>query len=331
MSISIITYLQDAEFEDEVIEALISKGISEVRLEYRAIDESGLIDFLVGLPTSDLRRILILDQEISSLEMRRALDKHPTLIICNLASDITLARREIESMVNRSLREFDQQERPIRISRSYSKLIVVTGTTGAPGVTTLTLNLGFEISQKKRVAMVDAHPSRKDLAFLIGAKRSSEKVKLSENLSIVSELVDNSDLIQLVDSGPVPDLTKAFSDRRVKIRNYVDLLESAEQIIFLMTPDNNHMFELENLLGSLDAGRLKARATFLLNQMGNSSRERSIKKRFEARVGNYSSHSLPFDRDALDRAKGRYCALMDIAPRSRLRRSISEVANSVVE
>ena len=110
MSISIVTYLQDAEFEDEVIEALISKGISEVTLEYRAIDESGLIDFLVGLPTSDLRRILILDQEISSFEMRRALDKHPTLIICNLASDITLARREIESIVNRSLREFDQQE-----------------------------------------------------------------------------------------------------------------------------------------------------------------------------------------------------------------------------
>ncbi|NDA82325.1 MAG: hypothetical protein EBY01_04625 [Actinobacteria bacterium] len=331
MSISVITYLQDAEFEDQVIEALISKGISEVRLEYRAIDVNGLVSFLDSLPRSDLRWILILDQTISSIEFKRAVGKHPNLITCNLDSDISMARREIESVVNRSLREFDNHEEPRRTVKTQPKLIVVTGTTGAPGVTTLTMNLGFEISQSKKVSMIDAHPERRDLAFLLGAKRSSEKVKLSESLSISSEYVQESELTQLVDAGPIPDLTKAFSDRRAKIRNYVDLLESAERIIFLMTPDNNHMFEMENLLASLDAGRLNARGTFLLNQMGNSSRERSIKKRFQARVGNYSSYCLPFDRDALDRAKGRYCALMDIAPRSRLRRAISEVANSVVE
>ena len=331
MSISIITYLQDSEFEDQVIEALISKGINEVKLEYRALDEKGLITFLGSLPKSEIRRILILDQEINSIEFRRSIHNLPDLIICNLKADIAMARREIESIVNRSLREVDTDVAPKRLARRQENLIVVTGTTGAPGVTTLTMNLGFEIARFKRVELIDAHPNRQDLAFLLGAKRSSKNVKLSEQLLITSDYRDGAEHAQLVDAGPVPDLAKAFSDRRLTIRNYVELLESASQIIFLMTPDNNHMFELENILSALDAGRLNAKASFILNQMGNSSRERSIKKRFEARVGNYSFFSLPYDRDAIDRAKGRYCALIDIAPRSRLRRAISEVANSVFE
>lgn len=331
MPISIITFLQDAQFEDQVIEALISKGISEVKLEFRALDQKSLIAFLKSIPVSDLRRILIIDQPVDSIELKSELRRHPNLISCDLKSNISMARFEIERLVNRSLREFDTQEplrpRPMR----QRNLFVVTGTTGAPGVTTVTMNLGFEIARSSKVEMIDLHPTRRDLAFLLGAKRSSESVKLSEMLLITSELKEESGVMQLVDAGPIPDLAKAFSDRRTNIRNYVDLLESAERIIFLMTPDNNHMFELETILASLDAGRLRAKATFLLNQMGSSSRERSIKKRFEARVGNYSHFSLPFDRDSLDRAKGRYCALMDVTPRSRLRRTICEVADSVFE
>lgn len=331
MSISVITYLQDAQFEDQVIEALISNGISEVRLEYRAIDEKSLLKFIDSLEVSDLRRILILDQEIESEGLKRAMRKHSNLITCDFNSDISIARSEIEGFVNRSLREF-QSEAPLRRTlKAQRNLFVVTGTSGAPGVTTLTMNLGFEISKSTVVEMIDSHPHRRDLAFLLGAKRSSERVRLNDHLFITNEFKDEKGLIQLVDAGPIPDLSKAFSDRREGIRNYVNVIEAAERIIFLMTPDNNHMFELENLLTSLDAGLLRAKATFVLNQLGGSARERSIKKRFEARVGNYQSLTLPFDRDSLDRAKGRYCALMDVAPRSRLRRSICEVANLVVE
>lgn len=331
MTISIITYLKDAEFEDKVIEALISKGISEARLEYRAISEQSLLSYLEILAVSDLRRILILDQEIKTDALLKVLRKHKNLVICDFNSDTSIAREEIEAIVNRSIRESDN-EVPLRQTfKAQKNLFVVTGTTGAPGVTTLTINLGFEISRMKRVEMLDAHPYRRDLAFLLGAKRNSEQVRFTDQLFITNQFKEDKNSIQLVDAGPIPDLAKAFSDRRESIRSYVNILESAERIFFLMTPDNNHMFELENILASLDAGRLRAQATFLLNQMGSSSRERSIKKRFEARVGNYSSFFLPFDRDSLDRAKARYGPLSDVAPRSRLRRSICEVANAVVE
>lgn len=331
MTISIITYLQDAEFEDQVIEALISKGINEARLEHRAISKQNLLNYLEALPISDSRRILILDQEIQSDDLKRALYRHPNLITCDFKSNIAMARLEIETLVNRSLRE-SEIELPYRQKLvTQQNLFVVTGTTGAPGVTTLTMNLGFELSRMQKVEMLDTHPHRRDLAFLLGAKRNSDKVRLSDQLFITNLLKDEKGMIQLVDAGPTPNLSEAYSDRRESVRNYVNLLESAERIFFLMTPDNNHMFELENILASLDAGRIRAKAFFLLNQMGTSSREHSIRKRFEARVGNYASHCLPYDRDSLDRAKARYCALMDVAPRSRLRRSICEVAKAVVE
>ena len=91
------------------------------------------------------------------------------------------------------------------------------------------------------------------------------------------------------------------------------------------------MFELESFLASLEAGRVSARPIFILNQMGSTRRERSIQKRFNARVGKYDSMVLPLDRDALDRAKSAYSALIDVAPRSKLRKSIGEVAGQLLE
>jgi Flp pilus assembly CpaE family ATPase len=142
---------------------------------------------------------------------------------------------------------------------------------------------------------------------------------------------EGGDSLRLVDAGPIPDLERAFSDRRSWARNYVDLLERAGTIIFLMTPDNNHMFELEMFLSLLDSGRVRARTIFILNQLGNSRREQSIQKRFRARVGKYEAQILPFDREALDRAKSAYSALLDVSPRSKLRKSIGEVALLLLE
>ncbi|MBU3715790.1 MAG: hypothetical protein FGM63_01955 [Candidatus Nanopelagicaceae bacterium] len=331
MKIGIITWLESAEFEDVVLQALLTEGISRVELEYRALSIDSLIEFLVDKPTTDSRFILIHDGDEISSALERELRRFPGAIrmaIQPVIGDVTV---EIERIVNRALREFESIPVPRKSVARQENLVVVTGSTGAPGTTTITLNLGNELARSKPVEMIDLHPNRRDLAFLLGAKRSSESVRLSDQLSISGELSEASSAIQLVDAGPIPNLESAFSDRREPARRYVDLLERAEKIIFLMTPDNNHMFELESIIASLDAGRIKARATFILNQMGNTRRERSIQKRFSARVGKYDSQLMPFDRDSLDRAKSAYSALLDVAPRSKLRKSIGEVASRLLE
>lgn len=331
MNIGIITWLENAEFEDIVLESLLTDGISKVELEYRALALDSLISFLDSKSSSESRFILIHDSLEIPINLEVRLRRFPNAIRMPIEPVVGNAAIEIERLVNRALREFESTETPKRAIQRQKNLIVVTGSTGSPGTTTITLNLGTEIAKANSVELIDLHPNRRDLAFLLGAKRSSESVRLSDRLSISGELKDEEKTLQIVDAGPLPELSSAFSDRRAPIRDYVNLLERAERIVFLMTPDNNHMFELESFLASLEVGRIKARTSFILNQVSTSRRERSIQKRFSARVGKYESHCFPFDREALDRAKSAYSALLDVAPRSKLRRSIGEVADRLLE
>jgi hypothetical protein len=336
MKIGIITWLESAEFEDMVLEALLTQGISKVELEYRALAVEPLIAFLQSREDTGSRFILVHSSDEIPRDLEREIRRFPDAIRLKIEPINGEAAIEIERSVNRALREFESE--PIRKSAVLQErnLIVVTGTTGAPGTTTITLNLGSEASLLQQVELVDLHPNRRDLAFLLGAKRSSESVRLSERLYISgglgsAELASNKSKWRIVDAGPMPKLESAFSDRRAPVRDYVDLLERAERIVYLMTPENNHMFELESFLSSFDAGRIRAKPLFLLNQFGGSRRERSIQKRFSARVGQHDSHTLPFDREALDRAKSAYSALQDVVPRSKLRRSLGEVAKALLE
>ena len=336
MKIGIITWLESAEFEDMVLEALLTQGISKVELEYRALAVEPLIAFLQSREDTGSRFILVHSSDEIPRDLEREIRRFPDAIRLKIEPINGEAAIEIERSVNRALREFESE--PIRKSAVLQErnLIVVTGTTGSPGTTTITLNLGSEASLLQQVELVDLHPNRRDLAFLLGAKRSSESVRLSERLYISgglgsAELASNKSKWRIVDAGPMPKLESAFSDRRAPVRDYVDLLERAERIVYLMTPENNHMFELESFLSSFDAGRIRAKPIFLLNQFGGSRRERSIQKRFSARVGQHDSHTLPFDREALDRAKSAYSALQDVVPRSKLRRSLGEVAKALLE
>ena len=331
MKIGIVTWLENAEFEDVVLESLLTDGISEVELEFRALSIDSLLSFLDSKTSVESRFILIHDSAEIPFTLESRLRGFPNAIRMAIEPEVGNAAVEIERLVNRALREFESTHKPQRAIHRQKNLIVVTGSTGSPGATTVTLNLGTEIAKSHYVELIDHHPNRRDLAFLLGAKRSSESVRLSERLSISGELKDEEKTLQIVDAGPLPELSSAFSDRRAPVRDYMNLLERAEKLVFLMTPDNNHMFELESFLASLDAGRIKAKTFFILNQVSSSRRERSIQKRFSARVGKYESHCFPFDREALDRAKSAYSALLDVAPRSKLRRSIGEVADRLLE
>ncbi|MFM1789059.1 MAG: hypothetical protein RLZZ12_408 [Actinomycetota bacterium] len=336
MKIGIITWLENAEFEDMVLEALLTQGISKVILEYRALAVEPLIDFLKSRENTDSRFILIHSSDEIPRDLEREIRRFPDAIRLKIEPVNGEAAIEIERSVNRALREFESEPIHRSVVQQEKNLIVVTGTSGAPGTTTIALNLGSEASLSKRVELVDLHPNRRDLAFLLGAKRSSESVRLSDRLYIsgglsADSLASNEARLRIIDAGPMPKLESAFSDRRAPVRDYVDLLERAERIIYLMTPENNHMFEIESFLSSFDAGRIRAKPIFLLNQFGGTRRERSIQKRFSARVGKHESHTLPFDREALDRAKSAYSALQDVAPRSKLRRSLGEVAKALLE
>lgn len=331
MTINLITYIANADLEDLLIETLVSDPDLGIQLEFRALTKKALSDYLESRPDTESRSILIRDCTDDGSKLSSILHNFPNLTLMEVEESEVRDSVEIKQQVSRLLRTLDVAPAKSRKFRLNSELIVITGTSGAPGVTTLAMNLGYEISQKYKTTIIDAHPFRKDVSFLLGGKRVADRVHLSNNLVICNEVEPYEGSINLVDAGPAPDFSSAFTDRRSEARIYLDLLESASQVIYVMAPENNHMYELESFLGVIESGRIMGEPRFLLNQMGSSSRERSIQKRFLARVGSRYAQSLPYDRDSLNRAKAGYSALIDVTPRSKLRGSIRTLASSLFE
>lgn len=331
LAIKVITYLQDAEFEDNVIDILRGSFGENLIIELRALTTLDVLNNLKRITTDEQRWILIHDYENLPGEITRELTRLSNLIAISLAEFRSHGPSELQKFVARSLRTFDSEKVIRKKALFRPELVVVTGTSGAPGITTVTLNLGYEISREQNVSILDANHFRKDVAFLMGGKRGKSQTKLDKRLTIATDLADieNSELFTIADIGSVANLGTAFSDRRAQSRTYVDLLESAGKILFLMQPENNHMFELEMFLEIIENQSLSATPYFVMNKLGNSRRERSIYKRFQARIGSNPTTFLPLDFESLDRAKSGYCAIAEVAPRCRLRKSLLELAKQL--
>jgi len=331
LAIKVITYLQDADYEDNVIDILRGSFGDDLLIQTRALTVNDVVSSLKRIITNEDRWILIHDFQSFPAEINRELTRLSNLIAISLVEFRFQSPSELQKFVARSLRSFDSEKVIRKKAMFRPELLVVTGTTGAPGITTVTLNLGYELSREQNVNILDANYFRKDIAFLMGGKRGKSQTKLDKRLTIATEIedLDDSGLITVAVLGSVANLGVAFSDRRAPSRNYVDLLESAGKILFLMQPENNHMFELEMFLEMIENQALSAKPYFLMNKLGNSRRERSIYKRFQARIGGHPSNFLPFDFESLDRAKSGYCAIAEVAPRGRLRKSLLQLAQQI--
>ena len=331
LPIKVITYLQDADFEDHVVDILRSGFGDEILIETRALTTFDVINHLSHIVVNEQRWILIHDYQKLPSEMLRESTRLSNMITVSLVEFRLQSPSELQKFVARSLRTFDSEKVIRKRAISRPELLAVTGTSGAPGITTVTMNLGYEISRTKNVNILDANFFRKDIAFLMGGKRGKNQTKLDKNLTITTECEDleKSGVLTIADIGSVSNLGVAFSDRRAQSRTYIDLLESAGTILFLMQPENNHMFELEMFLEIIENQALSAKPYFIMNKLANFRRERSIYKRFQARIGSHPSNFLPLDLESLDRAKSGYCAIAEVAPRSRLRKSLLQIAQQI--
>lgn len=324
MGIGIITCLGDAQIEDLVISSLFSGELPELNLENRALSIESLRSFLTELPHDDQRRILIHDFDESLLASIRVIS--PALVQLRLTE---ATPPEIRSEVSRALRNFDSAT-PRPRQKSRSNLILVTGTSGSPGITTVALNLASELAIEREIQLVDQDSRRKDLAFLLGGKRAADTTRLNSKLTISSCQISD-EVLNLADIGAAPDLSLALSDRRSTARSFCEALDSAATVIFVAQPENNLTFELERFLDAYANRLFSARPIFLINKLGTSVRHRSILRRCQARIGSLEMYTAPWDQSALERAKTQYSSLAAVAPRSRLRKSLREFALQLLQ
>ncbi len=325
MKIGVITFVSDPQFEDLIIETLIGGDLPDFYLELRAITFTEVLHAQQRFEEDSIPRVIITDMAGDGLSRRDG------LTILRLDSKDELSRQQIMVAVSSAIRNQVSETTPRALVKPKGKLSVVTGTTASPGISTIAMNLAYELARDQVIRLVDADARRSDLAFLLGGKPGKDVVNLSTKLSIAQSTIHNPDTWNIVDCGAALDLGSALSDRRESAREFCNYLEAANRVIFVFQPENNLMYELERFLEAEEREILRTRPIFVINKVGDSQRQRSIQKRALARIGNFPVISAPLDRSTLERSKSQYSPIAEVAPRSKLRRSIKELAELLIE
>ena len=325
MKIGVITFVSDAQYEDLIIESLINGDLGEYYLELRAITISEIENICKAFDSDEVPRILITDLPLES----QFFNKDLSILQIDLRRDLT--RQEILAAVASSIRNQKASPQENLNLMPIKNFAVVTGTSGSPGISTLAINLAYELANEHQIRLVDADAKRSDLAFLMGGKRDVDVVNLSAKLSISERPSTDTAILNLIDCGSALDLSAALTDRRKSAREFCNYLEGAGRVLFVVQPENNLMYELERFLEAYQRGVFTAKPVFVVNKVGDSQRQRSIQKRAFARIGNLPVISLPLDQSTLERSKSQYSPIAEVAPRSKLRKSIRELAELLIE
>lgn len=339
--IALATCFGDAQREDQVIAALDLVVSEEFQLVSRAIsfDEAQCEKLEAHINSG--RVLLIHDGGYEASQIIRNYSSSPSFFSFEVTPERFIEAIALRSDVLAASRRSEEEtvaRAPIKRSEN---LIAITGTSGAPGITSIAMNLGFEFSQTRKTLMVDQNQIRRDIAFLFGSKApnqdSSEIIQIGERLLLSSAIPSESERVResiiLVDCGFAPDMKRASSDRRALQRAWFDLIEMSSMILFVIQPEETQLHEMERFLSGLAQFAPNHRVLIVMNKVGDGPRARGIRKRLQHRIASYPQATLmapiPLENDLFERAKSQLQPAISLAPKRRLRRSIHGIVEVI--
>lgn len=348
MKINFVTALAAYDLEDVVIETLSDKGFY---LLARAHSKVQLFELINTIPSDE--RVLVIHDEILALsngEKKQLQSEQFTAV--ELESEQRLNPESFLSQVYERLRKPEKAETTIegRTARAINRngnWIGVTGSSSAPGITTVAINLAAEFSNNHLTTLVDGDVKRADIGVKLGVKSQDRSIQLSEslrliNLNHVDDSMSNKFMAGVmseaasgvekfcIDLGTAPELRVAVSDRRRLGQEYVEKLQLCSQLLYVVQPENHSLFEMENFYSQLCEFYPEAQVTFVLNKSATSSRHQAIKKSFRRKIEEMQVKQkhfiVPMDYALVDRAQGRFATVSEVAPRSTLRKAYQELS-----
>lgn len=324
-----MTALADADCEDRVIAALIQEDFTLIQ---RCHSITHLQDFLTSR-IEEKRLIIITDEEFGLSAREYSVLASEQRALLQLSARDSLEPESIKCRVHEALRSPEVLTPQIRRREKRGDFVAFTGSSGSPGISTVALNVAAELSEERKVQLIDADPSRRDLHQRLGMQ-SSENIQLTtqflvrniESFDFTFSNVQKNGCINLLDIGDAPSLNGLLTDRRRVAREYFEILEQSTHIVFVAQPESSSISELENFQLLIDQIISGASITYVLNKSGPSNRQRALHKSFRARIGIDRTFCLPREYSVLDRTQSQYSTLMEVAPRSGLRRAMRELS-----
>ena len=330
MKFGFITALTSFEQEDLVVESLIPR---EFTLLCRAMQPEELLRELEALE-SDQRVIVIVDELFGLTAFEISQIRSENIACLEISTETLVSRDEITALVDSALRKPDKTTAIQKRVAGSKKWIAFTGSSGSPGITTVALNVAAEIALMHDVNLIDADPNRSDLNTLLVVKTDELQTQLHprlllwnqsavQSLEQVSEAINESkERLTCIDLGDAPDISEMLTDRRDKGKRYLETFLRCGRVVYVAQPDNHGLHEMEEFSYAVRESFPYLPITFVLNKAGTTNRQQAMQKRFRAKVKNADNFLMPREDSIVDRAQGRYATVLEISPRSSLRKSL---------
>ena len=287
--LEVITAIGDADFEDYIAQLLYSQGWNIV---YRALEMDALINYVANRP-QELRTIIVFKSDLLNFDQVRLDDLASSTFTCinldevpNTAHDVML---HIRSQIRLPLISGAKSEvtTPFKNEKKF-KTILVTGTHGAPGRTTIALNL----AQEKKYQIMDFDFKAPALRYLQENLNLEIDIKNLESEK-PREYLAESDCI--VDIGALGPLDELVNDRRWNAALLNSVLESTSNLIYVCRPNNLSMQRLAKFISEFPILLRKIPLTYVFNLAGNSREERYLEKQFIKMMAGENYLVIPSD------------------------------------
>lgn len=293
--IQVVTAILDSDEEDFISQLLFSQGWSVI---FRAIDMKNLEKFLHDRSAIN-RTIVLYKTDLPGWDLE-TVNKY--LGVNSLAislEGITTNSHDVMEHIRSHLRTplvhegrtgaFDKESAAAEV-KAPRRIVTITGTSGAPGRSTLAINLAEELSLNDPIDLLDADMKAPSLPYLLRQHASThpnreghhpieilEQDFKDRNLSLDLASSHNP---MIVDIGVLPALDELLTDRRWQAALLNKILNETTTLIYLASATGISLIRLEEFMRKFPLMIRKIPIIYILNQSGAARIDKGIESRF---------------------------------------------------
>ena len=306
--LQVVTAISDSDCEDFVSQLLFSQGWSII---YRAIDMAGLMEFL-ETRNGDLRTVVIFKSDLPNFS-NELLESAANSKVKNICIDdveinshklMTFIRGQLRlplianSLVSNSNQMESSQSSQIPSARKPC-VITITGTVGAPGRSSVALNIANYLAASSQVNLFDADTRAPALEYFIGRAGNNHQnlnlVNLVSQEKSIEVTIGKTSSVSIVDLGPLPPLTEVVNDRRWQAGFINRTLEETTTLIYLCKSNGLSLIRLEQFMSQFPVLLRNLPIIYILNQSGSTREDRALSNRFLKMCEGETAFILPMN------------------------------------
>jgi hypothetical protein len=303
--LQVVTAISDSDCEDFVSQLLFSQGWSII---FRAIDMAGLMEFLEAR-NGDLRTVVIYKRDLPNFDAD-LLESTSNSKVKNICIDeIEINSHKLMTFIRGQLRlplianSMASNSNHLEASQSSPSrkpcVITITGTVGAPGRSSVALNIANYLAANSQVNLFDADTRAPALEYFIGRADNNHQnlnlVSLNSQEKSSEASIGNTSSVSIVDLGPLPPLAEVVNDRRWQAGFINRTLEETTTLIYLCKSNGLSLIRLEQFMSQFPVLLRNLPIIYILNQSGSTREDRALSNRFLKMCEGETSFILPMN------------------------------------